>query len=283
MSRTLAAKTVAQESSAEEAQELAFERSSEEPDQSPVALLSNWTPPVARPPTNRREIFAVVFFSALLHAGVATAAYQKRDAKPSAKPFSRVEIEVARPPTPPKPLVAPPPPPPKVIKQEVKQLAAVAPRPEQPESPQETTPAPQEPVDTGSSAPSDAAGELYAGSGGLGTAAPAPPAPPPAPVVAPAAPEPVIQAREGANYLKNPRPAYPGRAKREGWEGTTLLRVQVQPSGKPGAIKVQKSSGREILDEAASEAVKKWTFAPATQGGKPVGGWVTVPIVFRLQ
>jgi protein TonB len=283
MSRTLAASTVAQDSSPEEGQELAFDRSLEEPDQSPVALLSNWTPSASKAAANRRELVAVVFFSALFHAGVATAAYQNRDAKATARPLSRVEIEVARPVTPPKQLVTPPAPPPKVVKQEVKQLAAVAPRPEQPPAPVESTPAAQEPVDTGSSAPADAEGELYAGSGGLGTAAPTPPAPPPAAVVAPAAPEPVIQAREGANYLKNPRPAYPGRAKREGWEGTTVLRVQVQPSGKPGAIKIQKSSGRDVLDEAANEAVKKWTFSPATQGGKPIAGWVTVPIVFRLQ
>ena len=281
MSRTVAASTVARESSPEESHELAFERSSEEPDQSPVALLSNFTAPISKAATNRREVFAVVFFSALLHAGVATAAYRNRDDEPPKKPLSRVEIELSRPVTPPKPLAATPPPPPKIIKQEVKQLAAVAPRPDLPERPEVPTQAPQEPVDTGSSALADVEGELHAGSGGLGTAAPTPPPPPPAQVQGP--PEPVIQAKEGANYLKNPRPAYPGRAKREGWEGTTLLRVQVHPSGKPGAIKIQKSSGREVLDEAASEAVKKWTFAPATQGGKPIAGWVTVPIVFRLQ
>jgi protein TonB len=92
-----------------------------------------------------------------------------------------------------------------------------------------------------------------------------------------------VAAREGANYLKNPRPAYPGRARREGWEGTTLLRVQVGPSGKPTSILVQRSSGRELLDEAASEAVSEWSFVPATQGGKAVSGWVSVPIVFKLQ
>lgn len=243
-----------------------------------------------QPTANRREIFTVVLVSALLHAGVAAAAYQSRDSKPTLKPLSRVEIEVARPtppPPPPKPLVTPPPPPPAptVVKQEVKQVAAVAPqRPEPVETPQAPAPAPSEPVDTGSSSPADVDGELYAGSGGLGTAKPAPPPPPPAPVVQePAKPAPVIAAREGANYLKNPRPAYPARARREGWEGTTLLRVLVQPSGKPSTIQVQKSSGREILDEAAANAVKKWTFVPATQGGKPIAGWVTVPIVFRLQ
>ena len=103
----------------------------------------------------------------------------------------------------------------------------------------------------------------------------APPPPPP--------PAPVIEAKEGANYLKNPRPAYPRRAQREGWQGSVLLRVRVLASGRPGDIAVQKSSGHEALDEAAAEAVKAWTFVPATQGGNPIAGWVNVPIEFRLQ
>jgi protein TonB len=102
-------------------------------------------------------------------------------------------------------------------------------------------------------------------------------------VVEPAKPQPLVQAREGANYLKNPRPAYPGVAQRNGWQGTALLRVQVTPKGKPGAIAVQRSSGRDVLDEAAVNAVKKWSFVPATQGGVAVGGIVTVPIVFKIQ
>ena len=92
-----------------------------------------------------------------------------------------------------------------------------------------------------------------------------------------------MQAREGANYAKNPRPPYPSLARRQGWEGTTVLRIQVTPSGKPGAVQVQRTSGRSALDDAALAAVKSWSFVPATQGGNPVSGWVTVPIVFRLQ
>jgi protein TonB len=38
-----------------------------------------------------------------------------------------------------------------------------------------------------------------------------------------------------------------------------------------------------VLDEAAIEAVKGWSFVPATQGGVAVAGWVNVPLVFRLQ
>lgn len=62
-----------------------------------------------------------------------------------------------------------------------------------------------------------------------------------------------------------------------------LLRVRVLPTGRADGITVQKSSGRGILDDAAVDAVRSWTFAPATQGGNPVAGWVNVPIEFRLQ
>ncbi|MBK4999292.1 energy transducer TonB [Pseudomonas sp. S31] len=106
-------------------------------------------------------------------------------------------------------------------------------------------------------------------------AAPAPPAPPaPAPVTPPSA---------NAAYLKNPAPEYPQMAQRRGWEGTVLLRVEVLPSGKPGQIQIQKSSGRDALDAAALAAVKRWSFVPAKQGDVPQAGWVSVPIDFKLR
>jgi protein TonB len=92
----------------------------------------------------------------------------------------------------------------------------------------------------------------------------------------------VIEAKEGANYLKNPRPDYPRIALREGWEGKVILRVKVLPTGKVAGASVQTSAGRGALDEAALATVKDWTFVPATQGGKPIAGWVTVPIEFRI-
>jgi protein TonB len=243
----------------------------------PPVIFSNWPAPAPRPVLRRSELALVLVLSAVLHAGIATAAYRSDDA-PQPKRISRVEIDLARPPEKPKPILpaAVPPPPPKVVKQEPKP-AITTPIVNTPVEPPPVEP----PTDTGSSAPAEEGGELFAGNGGLGNAPPPPPAPvAPTPAVVAA---PVVQAREGANYAKNPRPAYPRQAKREGWEGTTLLRVSVQPSGKPGAVKLQKSSGHDVLDEAAIAAVEKWTFTPATQGGTPIGGSVTVPIVFRLQ
>jgi protein TonB len=92
-----------------------------------------------------------------------------------------------------------------------------------------------------------------------------------------------VAAHEGANYLKNPRPPYPEIALRRGWQGEVLLKVRVSPEGRAVSVGVQRSSGRDLLDQAAIEAVKAWSFVPARQGGLPIGGWVTVPIVFKLQ
>ncbi|QXH36030.1 energy transducer TonB [Pseudomonas muyukensis] len=112
--------------------------------------------------------------------------------------------------------------------------------------------------------------------------APAPAAPPVA-AAPPAAPAPVTPPSANAAYLKNPAPEYPQMALRRGWEGTVLLRVEVLPSGKPGQIQLQQSSGRPALDEAALAAVKRWSFVPAKQGEVAQAGWVSVPIDFKLR
>jgi periplasmic protein TonB len=244
----------------------------------PLTKLSG---PLAVPALARGEIGWVVVASVLVHASVAAAAFGAPRSNPAPRARSRVEIAVER------PRLAQPVPPPAVVprvepKRSVAERRVLA-RPAQAPEPEPTLEAPPPSVvDTGSSAPAAENGELFRGSGGLGVA---PPPLPVAPTVAPK-PEPkpaVVPAHEGANYLKNPRPGYPSLARRQGWEGTTLLRVQVSQTGRPGLVQVQRSSGRSALDDAALEAVRRWSFVPATQGGAPVAGWVTVPIVFRLQ
>ena len=245
-----------------------------------AAPASERTTPFAAPTASRREVAFVVGLSALLHAGGAFAALNAHEDEPRRRPLSRVEIQIARP-QPIRPAQVPPPP---SVRPPPKLVAAPVARVERPDvHPEPANETPHEsPVDTGSSLPSSADGTLYAGSGGLGLAAPAPPAPP-LPAFHAEEPAKLIPPREGANYLKNPRPEYPGLARRQGWEGTTLLRVQVGPNGRALAIQVQRSSGRGTLDDAAKTAVQRWSFVPATQGNNPVAGWVTVPIVFRLQ
>lgn len=86
-----------------------------------------------------------------------------------------------------------------------------------------------------------------------------------------------------ANYAHNPKPHYPTIAKSRGWQGKVLLRVKVSAEGLSDSVTVEKSSGHEMLDESAVEAVKKWRFIPAKRGSTPVASSVIVPIVFTLR
>ncbi len=89
---------------------------------------------------------------------------------------------------------------------------------------------------------------------------------------------PLIQAR----YRETPQPHYPDSARREGKEGRVLLRVLVDEEGRTKAIEVNTSSGHHMLDQAATEALKKWRFVPARVSGIPIETWVKVPIEFQL-
>lgn len=103
--------------------------------------------------------------------------------------------------------------------------------------------------------------------------------PPAAPPVTEA---PVTPPDTRAAYLANPRPPYPVAARRMGWEGKVLLRVEVLADGTCGTVAVAVGSGYRLLDEAAAEAVKRWRFVPARRGAEPVAAWVEIPVVFRL-
>jgi len=46
---------------------------------------------------------------------------------------------------------------------------------------------------------------------------------------------------------------------------------------------VKKSSGYDLLDQAALQAVRKWKFAPAVQNNVRIRTWGDVPIRFVLQ
>ena len=85
-----------------------------------------------------------------------------------------------------------------------------------------------------------------------------------------------------ARYRETPQPQYPNSARREGKEGRVLLRVLVDEEGRTKTIEVNTSSGHDLLDRAASEAIKKWRFVPAHAGGKPIETWIKVPIDFQL-
>jgi len=84
-------------------------------------------------------------------------------------------------------------------------------------------------------------------------------------------------------YAENPKPVYPQEARRRGYEGEVLLRVEVLANGRVGRLEVKKSSGYKILDRSALTAVKQWKFIPANEGNGTIPCWVNIPIKFQLQ
>lgn len=94
--------------------------------------------------------------------------------------------------------------------------------------------------------------------------------------------QPITGPSFGAAYLHNPPPRYPAIARRMQLQGTATIRVLVSPEGRPQHVAVEKSSGVQLLDEAALEAVRQWSFVPARQGDKAIAAEVNVPLRFRL-
>lgn len=179
---------------------------------------------------------------------------------------------------PPRPKVAPPPPPPpppsasppQTKKAVTKTPAVAAPLPAAINDP---TPAPNAP--TGSTTPQPAPAPIST------------PATPIAPIQAgPAAPAalPAVQLPSSdADYLQNPKPAYPAISRRLNEQGRTTVRVLIGTDGQPQRAEIGKSSGYSRLDDAALVAVMRWRYVPGKRGGVAEAMWFNVPINWVLE
>ena len=78
-----------------------------------------------------------------------------------------------------------------------------------------------------------------------------------------------------------PDPQYSEEARKARFEGTVVLWLVVDADGLPQKIKVQRSLGMG-LDEQAIKAVSQWRFQPATKNGTPVPVIINVEVNFRL-
>jgi protein TonB len=233
-----------------------------------------------------------------LHLLAAQWLRQPGEAPTEAKPLPPLEVAlvaaevpkpvaapVPAPPPPPKKAEPPRPPPPKPPPPKPK------PAPPKPKPPKPVAKQPVEPVrrpvepreDAPEPRPAPPVAERRAASPPQRSASAAPPveqsasAAPKAPTVAP-----LTQASFNAAYLHNPKPDYPSAARQRGWEGTVKLKVRVSASGQAEQVDIHQSSGYDLLDEAALEAVRQWRFVPAKRGDAPVASSVIVPLAFHL-
>ena len=84
-------------------------------------------------------------------------------------------------------------------------------------------------------------------------------------------------------YDQNPKPPYPRIARRRGYEGVVVLKVEILSDGRVGEVLTKRSSGHPILDRSALKTVKKWKFIPAKRGEELIRVWAEIPIKFQLE
>lgn len=185
-------------------------------------------------------------------------------------PKPRPEPMPPAPPAPPVPAARPATPTPAVQKKVVPKPSVPQPRPLAIADP---TPSPNAPTGT------------------LAPVAPVAPVAPPAPaaeVTAPSAPAPVAPPKvelpsSNADYLQNPKPAYPPLSKRLGEQGKVIVRVLIGADGVPQKAEIRQSSGFDRLDQAALSTALKWRYVPGKRGGIAEDMWFNVPINFVLE
>jgi protein TonB len=231
--------------------------------------------------------------SCLLHVGLVTGLILGQQwvtrvvaLQPPVLPVQLVTLEVAEPPREP----APPAPPRRDRTTPIRRpepprpREAAAARVEEP-APQPIIPAPVSPPAEVAPGPAAVTATLPA----INEPAPAPGQPAPAPSgPALVASKPSTTTPDGVTRTARPqggyqvRPTYPAAPRRLGIQGTTMLRVHVLADGRIGDVLVERSAGHPDLDQAATDAVRRWRFEPARRGDDAVAMWVLLPVEFRL-
>jgi len=87
-------------------------------------------------------------------------------------------------------------------------------------------------------------------------------------------------ASEVPKAISSPPPIYPAVAKAENIEGTVIVDILVDATGKVTQTKA--ISGPVQLQPAAVDAVRYWKYQPARKDGQPVTQHMQVSINFRL-
>ncbi len=71
---------------------------------------------------------------------------------------------------------------------------------------------------------------------------------------------------------------YPLYARKKGWEGKVSVSFVISPEGKVSNIRISQSSGRDVLDKSALDAVRKASPFPKP----PIHAMINIPVIYRL-
>lgn len=106
-----------------------------------------------------------------------------------------------------------------------------------------------------------------------------PPAPTPALPAGPVA----LNGELALSCPERSAPDYPLASRRRNETGTTMLHVELDPTGQIAAASILESSGSPRLDEAALAAVRRWRCAPPLRDGHAVRATARQAFKFVLQ
>lgn len=77
-------------------------------------------------------------------------------------------------------------------------------------------------------------------------------------------------------------PPYPAKSRQSGEQGTVIMRLHVLEDGSVDDVKIHKSSGFPLLDDAAANQALAWHLDPGTVDGRPAPSWGRFAVTFKL-
>lgn len=88
---------------------------------------------------------------------------------------------------------------------------------------------------------------------------------------------------KGRKILSSVAPGYTERARKQGWEGVVAVHFTVLPDGRvKDNVYFEQTSAHRDLNKAATDAIRKFRFAPLPSEQGAVEQWGVITIVFRL-
>jgi protein TonB len=77
-------------------------------------------------------------------------------------------------------------------------------------------------------------------------------------------------------------PPYPREAALQGLEGWVRVAIEIDAAGRVRDVEVLEADPRGVFDQAAVQAVRRWTWKPAIIDGKPTAQRVVQELTFEL-
>ncbi len=82
--------------------------------------------------------------------------------------------------------------------------------------------------------------------------------------------------------IRNPSPEYPEMGIFLGYQGDVIVRIKVSAKGESLGVEILRSSGHKILDDSATNALRKWRFTPSKHDNTPMNDSVIITVSYVL-